>query len=259
MSNDAGLPLNPEAPPVQPLSLGEAIGQLLPQYWRMVSRPRASTYAEERGKAAWNIVWVQILFLIVFNLIVTLFVLNFYLPTLMSTFGAAGPSTSPQAVQLLQQQIMAAMRAIALPVALSNILLVPLGLFIGVGIFHFIARAFGGTATFLQYLYGYLLIDAPLSITSSLLIPLGLFIGVGIFHFIASSLLGFIPFLGGLLTAAVGIYQTVLAVFMTMGVQRLSGGKATLVVLLPLIVALILGFILSFIIIGAIVSATMHR
>ncbi len=48
-------------PPVAPLPLGEAIRQLPQQYIKILTKPSAATFAEEMGKAAWNIVWVQLL------------------------------------------------------------------------------------------------------------------------------------------------------------------------------------------------------
>ncbi len=50
-------------PPVQaaPLPLGEAIRQLPNQYIRVLTKPSAATFAVEQGKAAWNIVWIQLL------------------------------------------------------------------------------------------------------------------------------------------------------------------------------------------------------
>src|SRR5262245_56839037 len=47
-------------PPSQtaPLPLGEATRQLPNQYITVLTKPSAATFAEEQGKAGWDIVWV---------------------------------------------------------------------------------------------------------------------------------------------------------------------------------------------------------
>ena len=61
-----------------------------------------------------------------------------------------------------------------------------------------------------------------------------------------------IPFVGFLAAMALGIYNIVLQVFMVMAVHRMSGGRATLVVLFPAIVAVVLGCVLFFVILAAV-------
>src|SRR6266496_1050109 len=48
-------------PQTAPLPLGEAIRQLPNQYIKVLTRPSAATFAEEQGKASWDIVWVQLI------------------------------------------------------------------------------------------------------------------------------------------------------------------------------------------------------
>src|SRR5438067_2031208 len=48
-------------PEAHPLPLGEAIRNLPGQYWKVITTPGAMTFAGEMGKAAWNIVWVQLI------------------------------------------------------------------------------------------------------------------------------------------------------------------------------------------------------
>jgi len=87
-------------------------------------------------------------------------------------------------------------------------------------IIYGLARAFGGQGTFLTQSYTYLLFDVPLGIVSSLI--------------------ALIPIAGGFISIAIGIYSIVLAIFSVMAVHRLSGGRATAVVLIPIGVALLL-------------------
>jgi hypothetical protein len=71
---------------------------------------------------------------------------------------------------------------------------------------------------------------------------------------IISSALGLVPLVGGLAAFGLGVYGIVLQIFSLMPVHRLSGGKATAVVLIPLailIVLVIVGVIILFIIIAA--------
>src|SRR5690348_14006544 len=52
---------NGAAPQAIPLPLREAIKQLPRQYWKVLTRPGAATFAEEMGKAEWGIIWAQLL------------------------------------------------------------------------------------------------------------------------------------------------------------------------------------------------------
>ncbi|MFL5627382.1 MAG: YIP1 family protein [Ktedonobacteraceae bacterium] len=211
-------------PPVEPLPLGEAIRQLPAQYRRVLTKPGAATFAMEQGKAAWDIICVQMLILGVVSALVSLLLFNFTLPGTLATSN-------------IPSQTIDAIRAFSVGIALSLIVLTPLGLFIGIGIYHLIARAFGGQGSFMTYCYSYLLFGVPLGILNSLLT--------------------LIPIAGSYLTFPVSVYQIVLQVFMTMAVHRLSGGKATFAVLTPLIVAFVLACVLIGIII-AVIAASIH-
>src|SRR6266699_958216 len=209
-------------PPVQaaPLPLGEAIRQLPNPYIRVLTKPSAATFAEEQGKAAWNIVWIQLIIYAIAAAVLG------YLAILISPnqFSTAGSSTlNPGMVQ-----------AISLSAGFGLILLVPIFFFIGVGIYYLIAKAFGGQGTFLAQSYTTLLYGVPIGILSSVL--------------------RLIPILGSLAAIALGIYGIVLQVFAIMAVHRLSGGKATAVVLIPVAIAFVLVCVLVIIIIAAVAS-----
>ena len=205
------------APPATPLPLGEAIRQLPKQYIKVLTKPSAATFAEEQGKAAWNIVWVQLLALAVISAVLGYFASLTGSSLIPTTMGST--TMSPARHQ-----------AVAIIGSFGQIIGVPLGFFIGVGILYLIARAFGGQGTFLAQGYSYLLFDVPLGIITALL--------------------GLIPIFGGLVAIGVGIYALVLQIFSIMGVHRLGGGKATLVVFLPGIVVLALACIAVVIIIA---------
>jgi hypothetical protein len=214
-------PFGSDVPPTSPLPLGEAIRQLPNQYIRVLTKPGATTFALEQGKAAWDIIWIQLLILGVISALVSLVLFNVTLP---STFAASN----------VPAQMQDAIRAFSGGIALSFVVLAPLGFFIVTGIYHLIAKAFGGQGNFMTYCYSYLLFGVPLGILSSLL--------------------ALIPIAGSYLTFPVSVYQIVLQIFMTMAVHRLSGGKATFVVLTPLIVAFVLSCVLAIIFIAIVVS-----
>lgn len=207
-------------PQVAPLPLGEAIRQLPNQYIRVLTKPSAATFAAEQGKAAWNIVWIQLLIYAIAAAVLG------YLAILISPnqFSTAGSSTlNPGMVQ-----------AISLSAGFGLILIVPIFFFIGVGIYYLVAKAFGGQGTFLAQSYTTLLYGVPIGILSSVL--------------------RLIPILGSLAAVALGIYGIVLQVFAIMAVHRLSGGKATAVVLIPVAIAFVLVCVLVIIIIAAVAS-----
>ena len=213
------------APPAAPLPLDEAIRQLPQQYIKVLTKPSAATFAEEMGKAAWNIVWVQLLALAIISAVLGYFarlIGSSFIPTTM------GSTTMSPAMQ----------QVAAISSSFGQIIGVPLGFFIGVGILYLIAKAFGGQGTFLAQGYTYLLFEVPLGIITAVL--------------------GLIPILGALVAIAVGIYALVLEIFSIMAVHRLSGGKATLVVFIPVIVVFVLACIAVFIIIAVVAASHPH-
>ncbi len=214
------------APPAsKPLPLGDAIRQLPGQYIRVLTKPGAATFAAEQGKAAWNIVWVQIGILTLFSV---LFGFAF------SAFGL----NSFYNIQNLPASTADIVRGFFSVVPFSYILLTPLGLFISVGIYHLFAKAFGGRGTFLPYMYSYLLFNVPLTLIAYLVV--------------------LIPILGTLVSFAISIYSIVLQVFMTMAVHRLSGGRATLAVLILPIIVTVLAIVFFIVVIALVAAAVQH-
>ncbi len=139
-------------PQTAPLPLGEAIRQLPNQYIKVLTRPSAATFAEEQGKASWDIVWVQ---LIIYAIVAA--VLG-YLALLISPNQFSTTSSSALSPGMVQ--------AISLSTGFGLILLIPIGFFIGVGIYYLIAKAFGGQGTFLAQSYTTLLYSVPIGILS---------------------------------------------------------------------------------------------
>ncbi|HEY3991580.1 MAG TPA: Yip1 family protein [Ktedonobacteraceae bacterium] len=190
-------------PPVAPLPLWKALRKLPEQYWHVLTHPKAATFVQEQGKAAWNIIWAQLFMLGVIDALALLLLvfLEFFLLRLILPSNNLPPMFSQMFI------------AIALVLVLCVLVLVPLSFFIGAGIFHLVAKAFGGQSKFLPYAYNYALIIMPISFLSLVL--------------------SIIPFIGSLASLAGGVYQIILLIYMTMGIQRLSGGRATATVLIP--------------------------
>jgi len=199
------------------------------QYIKVLTKPSAATFAEEQGKAAWNIVWVQLLGLgVIFGVLVFL-IFQLVLPGVLNNLSS---SNSPAA------GMVAVIEGAAVAFAIGEIILVPLGFFITVGIYYLIAKAFGGQGTFLAQSYSSTLFYVPLTIISSVI--------------------GLIPILGSLAGIAVFIYEIVLGIYMMMAVHRLTGGKATLVVLFPIIVLFALSCLIFIIALVAAAGARPH-
>jgi len=216
-------------PPIQtaPLPLAEAIRQLPQQYIRILTRPSAATFAEEQGKAAWNIVWVQLLGLGVISGLLVFLILQIALPIVMnSASSSSGSSTMAGVVAIIE--------GFAVGFAILEIIAVPVSFFITSGIYYLIAKAFSGQGTFLAQSYSATLFYVPMAILSLVL--------------------GLIPFLGGLAGLALFVYEIVLGVYMMMAVHRIGGGKATAVVLMPAIVLFLLLCVLGIIIAAAVGS-----
>lgn len=199
------------APPQQaPRPIGQAIQELPNQYIKVLTKPSAQTFAEEMGKADWAMVWIQLLALALVGTIVGLIrgAIGLAGSNLLSSTGGFNP---------------AAFTALTVSGSTFSFISVPVSFFIVVGIQYLLARAFQGQGNFLTQSYSTLLFQVPI--------------------YIASFILGIIPILGAFAGFALYIYGIVLNVFAIMAVHRLSGGKATGVVLIPIAVLFLLAFL----------------
>jgi len=212
-------------PTGSPLPLGEAVRQLPSQWIRVLTHPGASALAEESGKASWDIVWVQLIISAVISAIFS------FLVTLEGSSFMNVPTTGSNA------SLLTAYRSVLTGASFASIITVPLFFFIGMGIFFGLAKAFGGQGRFVTQSYTFLLYGVPLGIVVSVL--------------------SLIPIAGSFIAIAIGIYAIVLDVFAVMAVHRLSGGKATAVILIPLGVLFLLacGLVVVFV---AILASQIH-
>jgi hypothetical protein len=220
-----GVPVAPAAP----LPLGEAINQLPRQYWKAVTKPGAMTFAEESGKAKWDIILTQ---LFGYAIIVAILALINYYVTAATTAAILNQlNSSANTTSTTGTFAVASSPGGALLISLAETLI---GFFIIQGILFGLAKAFGGQGTFAGQAYSFLLFQ----------VPLGILTGV----------LDLIPIAGAFIGLAVLIYEIVLSVFAIQGTHRLSGGKASAVVLIPVAVALLLFCIGVFIIAAAAIN-----
>jgi hypothetical protein len=205
-------------PPTKPLPLGEAIRQLPQQYFHVLTHPGAALFAYEQGKAAWDIIWVQIILSSVVTALVGLVAFN----TTVFSWLVHG-HVSSGTLQFL--------RAFSGAIALGYIIFAPIIFFIATGFYHLVARAFGGKGTFLAYSYCTLLYTVPISIISSVL-------GIATSEF--NLIFPFVSFI----TSALAIYNIILPISMTMGVHRLNASRATIAVFIIPISFIVLCIIL---------------
>src|SRR5579859_7157335 len=198
---------------VAALPLGEAIKQLPQQYIKVTTKPSAASFAEELPKAAWDITWIQILFWVVGGVVIGLIGGLFSAATSATLANLSGSGSSSAAMA----SAIAATRGAGS--GFGAIIGIPLSFFIVVGVQYLLAKMFKGEGTFVGQAYTFLLFQVLLGILSALI--------------------GIIPIVG-LLSAVVSIYAVVLNVFQVMAAHRLSGGKATMVVLIPIGVVIVL-------------------
>jgi len=213
-------------PTGSPLPLGEAVRQLPAQWIRVLTHPGAAALAEESGKASWDITWIQLIITAVITAIFSLLVsLEGFSTMTLPTSGSSGSNAA----------IVQAARSITAGFSFASIILVPLFFFIGMGIYYGLAKAFGGQGRFMTQCYTFLLFGVPLGIVASVL--------------------SLIPIAGSFIGIAIGIYEIVLDVFAIMAVHRLSGGKATAAVLIPIGVLFLLACAFVVVIVAIAVSA----
>lgn len=201
-------------PPAAPRPLGQAIQELPRQYFKILTKPGAQTFAEEQGKADWGIIWLQLVFIGLVGTIIG--IINAFLHLAATMYAMPGNGSSSAILGTVYSLTTSGPSIFSL----ASIIAV---FFIVVGIQYLLAKAFGGNGDFKQQGYSYLLFYVPLALIGDVL--------------------GLVPILGLIVGLAAGIYQIVLNVFSIMAAQRLSGGKATGVVLIPIAAVIVLALL----------------
>lgn len=197
-----------------PPPLEQAIKQLLKQYFRVFTSPGRATFTQELPKAAWNIVWVQLISYAIFLMlpIALLDIVIATAPTLLAIFHGSKTWAFIEGFFLL----------FAIASLLSPLLLIPLFFFTRLIIQYLAAKMLGGSGKLVEHGYAFALIDIP--------IP---------FLTIVSNL---VPVLGPL---ALAVYEIILHILMVMAVHRIGGVKAAIVVFSPFIVAVMFAIVVA--------------
>jgi len=202
------LNLNNDTRNVAQPSIGQAIRELPRQYFKVLTRPSVNRFVEEKGKAQWGIVWLQLMCLAIIDAILQSVSL---LISPNNTNSLSGVNNiSPSMVQTIT----------IITVVLLQLAFTPVSFLAAGGILYLIARVLGGTGRFLEQIYVTLLFGVPLVILSYLLLLIKA----------TSSWLPYLPHL----------YSLVLFVLSLIAVYKLSKGKAIAAVLIPVGVLLLL-------------------
>lgn len=218
-----------------PLPLNEAVRLLPKQYIKALTKPAAATFAEELSKAGWDITWVQLLIYVVIRVVLGL------LTALI--VGAVVRSSLASSASAYASTLSLFTTASSTGGALLSIITVPLGFFAMVGLQYLLAKAFGGQGSFLGQSYTNLLYTVPLAVIS----------GVAAVLFTAIPAVGSV--LNGIVGLAVLVYTVILNIFQIMASHRLSGGKATGVVLLSWLIVFLVVFLCVVTVVAIIFSA----
>jgi hypothetical protein len=209
--------------------------QRISQTWvNALTKPGESFFAAEREKPSASLstalIWI-----------IAASVIGGLLSVLRSSIFPSTAGGFDQVVDLLPAEVQGDLGAVVETGAtggtafdFASIILGPLFFIIGVGIYHVIATVLGGNGQFGRYAYLYATFSAPL--------------------IIVTSVLGFIPVLGGCLSALLAIYRLVLAYHATKVEYGLSEGRAVIVVLAPVLAGLILGACVVIFALGTIFS-----
>lgn len=203
-----------QAPFVRPLQLSQAIWQLPRQYIKVMFKPSARTFREELGKAGRGIVMIQFYLLIVITVALT------YLAHIIP--GSALHTTSAVTIGPFKPFTF-------LPSPYNGIAFILGSFLIGLITAYVFSRLLGGRGRLVTHTYGLLLCTVPLVTVSGalLLIPA------------SGSLVALPVFLIGLLF----LYRLFLHIRIIMVTHGLSGGRATLIVLIIPLIFLVLGVV----------------
>jgi len=177
-----------------PLPLGQAVRELPGQYFKVLTQPSVRTFADEKGKAGWSIIWLQFIGLGIIDAIISV-VAILISPAAVSSIPNSG-GLSPATLQTV---------AIIFTVILQ-LVLTPVSFLFAGGILYLISRIVGGKGRFVEQIYVTLLFGVPLVMLSALL--------------------SLIPGVGNWLLYVPHIYSLVLIVLALIAVHRRGKGGA---------------------------------
>ena len=142
--------------PTAPQPLGQAIRQLPTQYIKVLTKPSARTFAQEKGKATWSSIWLQLIALGLISAVLQTLGLLITPPVFSSAISGG-----------LSQSTLLTITIVFL--AIAEIILTPLSFFAAGAIIYGIARLVGGKGGYREQIYTTLLFGVPLVTVSYLL------------------------------------------------------------------------------------------
>jgi hypothetical protein len=217
------------APPPVPAGFGN----IFRKWINVTTKPGVESFAIELPTANWGDIWVSIFLLAILSAVLVFFVIQVAFQFVISAMSSSS-SIPPDQIAGFR----ALFGGLGLGISLGEIVFIPLGFLIWMGIFYLIAKMFGGSGTFMQQCYAVSLYYVPITVVN-----------------LAVSL---VPFVGSVASAGLGIYGIVLQVFAFAASHRLSTGKAVAVVLLPLAILFLLCCGLFILIIALGLGASQH-
>jgi hypothetical protein len=217
----AQLPSPPSLPPPMPRP-AFSLANLLGRWQAVLLHPGMEQMDAQRQGSNWPTIWYSLLGLALVQAIVAVF-------QRVEVLSWNTLASSPQFVQYLRS---IGVRNVAQLNPGTSALEAFIGAFIGfflmAGLVYLVAKALGGTGSFLEHTYLLALIYVPLEIIASVA--------------------GLIPVLGGLIGAAAAIYMIVLVVMAISSAHQLTIGTSIVVVILPAILTVLLVVLLAVII-----------
>jgi hypothetical protein len=127
--------------------LGATLLQLPQQYFKAIVKPSVASYTQDKGKASWSLVWIQLL---------SWAILDAALGVLVNLFSPPATSSSFS-------------RFFTIATSYGLVIVVPALFFLLMGIVYGLARYFGAQGSFLEQCNASLSVQAPLGIFSKLL------------------------------------------------------------------------------------------
>src|SRR5690348_12191664 len=135
-------------------------GHIFQKWINVTTKPGAQSFATELPTANWADVWIGLLVLGVVSAITGFIGATIFHSSLASYF-----STLPADQRATMDQFFNNSSA---GLSFGSIIGVPLGFFIGMGIYFVVAKIFGGSGTFLQQAYAFSLFYVPVQLVSAI-------------------------------------------------------------------------------------------
>ena len=131
----------------------------------MTTKPGAQSFTNELPTANWGDIWIALIGLGVITA-VTGFIRSLYVQAALAAGNPMFSGLSPQQQQALDRIFSSTGSGVG---NFGAIIWVPIGFFIGMGILFVSAKIFGGTGSFLQQAYSFMLYYVPINALGAVL------------------------------------------------------------------------------------------